>query len=92
MSNLPEGLTLTFLDGINFEPAIMDAQDVVWVHFPDHDTEDPAEWFANIIRATCSALGVTEAVDEVGAYASVEEFITLWAGSHESAPGSGFTA
>lgn len=88
---LPEGLTLQYADTANFEPCIVDAQDMVWVHFPDHDTEDPTSWFRAFVRRTCLGLGVTVAMNENGDEVSVEDFIREWIGHHEGAPASGFT-
>lgn len=92
MDNLPEGLTLQYVDTSNFEPGIVDAQEMVWIHFPDHDTEDPTEWFRAIVRKTCEGLGVTVAINEQGDEVTVEAFIEEWIGYHESEPGGGFTA
>lgn len=89
--SLPEGLILQYHDTINYEPSIIDAQGIEWILFPDHDTEDPIEWFATIILGTCAGLGVTSAINENCDEVSVPEFIQGWTGFHESEPDSGFT-
>lgn len=85
--SLPEGLILTYRDSINFEPMIQDAQGMDWVHFPDHDTEDPLHWFADIVFRTCEGLGVTAAINEAGDEVTVPKFVGEWLGLHEGEPG-----
>ena len=86
-ATLPEGLHLEYHDTSNFEPGIYDAQGMEWVVFPDHDTEDPLEWFAAIILKTCIGLGVSYGINEHSEEITVEKFIEEWCGWHEGSPG-----
>lgn len=89
--SLPEGLHLTYGISGNFEPEIIDGQDMTWVVFPDHDTEDPISWFTDIMLRTCRGLGVKDAINERGELLTVPEFIAEWTGWHEDPDNPGFT-
>lgn len=76
--NLPEGLYLGLSPAESL--AIMDAQGIPWVDFTSGGAGDPADWAKNIIRATCSRLGVREAIDDIGDEVTVEELLDKYYG------------
>jgi hypothetical protein len=77
--NLPEGLHLTLTD--NGYLGIVDAQGIPWINFTHGGTGDPADWLRNTVKATCSALNVTEAFDDEGFDMTVDDLINNYLGS-----------
>lgn len=76
--NLPEGLHLALTPEQTL--AIFDAQDVMWIEFYDGGTGDPSDWPKNIIKATCSRLGVKVGIDEMGEELDIEGFLHWYFG------------
>lgn len=72
--SLPEGLYL-LVEGDHL--SICDAQEIPHVTFQT-GAGDPVDWSANIVQATCRALGVTEAWTGNGFETGVEGAIALW--------------
>lgn len=73
--NLPDGLHL----GVNEEGMLgILSGGVTWVTFEDGGEGDPHEWAANIVLATCRALGVSRAIDFNGNIFDVETFASTY--------------
>ena len=76
--NGPEGLHLALTP--DETPAIFDAQDVMWIQFYEGGHGDSTDWPKNIIKATCSRLGVRVGIDEEGNELDLDGFLHWYFG------------